>query len=187
MIYRITPTFARSNRALDSQAGLPITEIPAVVPKEDTKREREIAVSFAHAAAIQAFLATDAPFATILEDDAILSPNRDWLEFTQFDLFIPFANNRDQLPEDSTIRIGLLPRFGAFAYRCSRLFAERYLPRLLAQEITDNANHDAAQGLRFASFAGNLVNHDNHSPSQVCEARRRHYLYLQCKAVRQNQ
>jgi hypothetical protein len=37
-------------------------------------------------------------------------------------------------------------------------------------------SHHAAKGLRFGSFAGNAVNHDNDAPSMISEERRLNFL-----------
>ena len=121
---------------------------------------------------MRAFLDSGEPLAVVLEDDAILEPDRSWMRLQGFDLFIPFAHNRVHRSRSRTIRPGVLPRFGSFAYLCSRAFAARYLPRLLKGEVADHASHRAAAGLVTGSFAGNLVNHDNEAHSLISESRR---------------
>lgn len=172
-VFRILPPPPfRSPKAISSHAGIDIRDLPSAQASGNTIRDREIAASLAHAGALRAFLDSEADFAIVLEDDAILAGNRDWMSFTNYDIFLPYCHNREHRPADESIRDGVLPQFGTFAYLCSRKFAVRYLPRLLAGEVADHALQKTADGLRKASFAGNLVNHDNDSVSWISEERR---------------
>jgi hypothetical protein len=98
------------------------------------------------------------------------------MRFTEFDLFLPFSHNREHVPMDARIRVGKLPRYGAFAYLCSRRYAHRYHELLQRGGLADVISHTAARGMRFASFAGNAVNHDNDAPSLISEDRRKKFL-----------
>jgi hypothetical protein len=176
-VFRILPEGPhRSAVAIVSHAGLDIVDIPAVPPEADTLQARERATSLAHANVMRSFLESDADFAVVLEDDAILCDDRSWMAYTDFDLFIPFGHNRQHRPPNATIQHGKLPTYGAFAFRCSRRFALGFLPRLLAGEIADHALHRAAAGFRVASFFGNLVNHDNQCASLISEERRKRFI-----------
>jgi hypothetical protein len=151
-------------------------EVAAVPPEEDTMRGKERAATLAHANVMRAFLNGDKEYAVVLEDDALLGSDRSWMNFTEFDLFIPFSHNRESRSPDTRIQHGILPASGAFAYLCSRRFAEKHLELLLSGEIADHSLMKAGQGLNVASFAGNLVNHDNHCTSLISEKRRLHFL-----------
>ena len=172
-IFRIMPRgLVRSQRAVETHAGLDLTDVEAVTPAENSTRGREIACSQAHAKVMEQFLDSDADFAVVLEDDAILDADRAWMSIAEFDLLIPYAENRKHRAPSTTIRHGKLPEYGTFAYLCSRKFAAAFIPRLTAGGIADHALHRAAKALRVASFAGNLVNHDNQSNSLISEGRR---------------
>ena len=184
LIFRILPPPPyRSPRAIETHAGLEIRDFPPVVAQEDTVRDKEIAASLAHAQVMRVFLDSDADFAVVLEDDALLAADRSWMAFTDYDLFLPYAHNREHRPPDTRIRDGVLPQFGAFAYLCSREFATWYLPRLLAGEVADHAMQRAARRLRRASFSGNLVNHDNECVSGISESRRMMFVGVPSKAL----
>jgi hypothetical protein len=171
LIYRIAPAQERSARAWESAGALPFIEIAAVPAQGNTVRDKERACSAAHALAMEAFLGSEAEFAAVLEDDAIVHDG-EWVGFRTFDLFIPFAHNRQRIPFSKEVRPGVLPQFGTQAYLCSRTFAARYLPLLRAGGVADHANHVAAQGLRTGSYAGNVVEHDLECPSMISEERR---------------
>jgi hypothetical protein len=175
-VFRIKANFERSPLALASHEGLAIVDIPQIIIEATLQSERERAAREVHANAMRAFLLTEESHCAVLEDDAILCPNRDWISFKDYDFFIPFSHNRKHLPIDLRIRDGKLPKYGAFAYQCSREFAHRYLAELERGGLADVVSHVAAKGLRFGSYAGNLVNHDNEAPSLISEERRLAFL-----------
>ena len=175
-LFRIKPAETRSVLALASQAAYKWIDVSAIAAARPDRRAREIAASLAHARALEAFLDTLAPFGVVIEDDAILAPNTSWMLLAGYDFFVPFGHNRKTLPRDTVIKVGCVPRSGAFAYVASRRFALSCLPRLHAGEVADKAMRRAADGMRIASYRGNLVNHDNHSPSMISEARRLKFL-----------
>ncbi len=175
-IYRIKADWARSPIALQSHSGLKIIDVDPVKVEELDQSKRENGATAVHKKVMGIFLASNTPFCVVLEDDAIIMPVRDWLSFTQFDFFIPFAHNRVHLPQDDTIRIGKLPKYGAFAYLCSRQYALRYHEFLEKGGLADVVSHAAAKGLSFGSYAGNAVNHDNEAPSMISEERRKDFL-----------
>lgn len=175
-IYRIKADWDRSPKALASHQGLLITDVEPVKIDSTAQTKRENGANLVHTKVMKIFLDTGRDFCVVLEDDAILSTNREWLSFTDFDFFIPFAHNRRHLPEDFTIRNKKLPKYGAFAYLCSRPFALRYLETLEQGGLADVVSHTAAAGLRFGSYAGNAVNHDNDAPSMISEERRLEFL-----------
>jgi len=174
-LFRIKPEALRSQLALLSQTPHEWIDVQAVDAVRPLRREREIAASLAHAKALEAFLATDAPFGVVIEDDAILAPNTAWMLF-EYDYFVPFGHNRKKRAANTIIEEGFVPKSGAFAYVASRRFARACLPRLHAGEVADKAMRRAAEGMRIGSFRGNLVNHDNRSPSMICEERRLKFL-----------
>lgn len=176
LIFRIKPDCIRSHCAFLSQAHIDVVDIPAVIPSGRGRRSKEMAASLAHASCMRRFLDTDHTHTVVLEDDAILEPDCSWMTFKEFDIFIPFSQNRRLVAPNTTIDRGRLPRRGAFAYLCSRRYAGRYLPYLLAGEKADRASHLAATGLVCGSFVGNLVNHDNTSFSMISERRRKMFL-----------
>lgn len=175
-IYRIKADWDRSPKALASHEGLNITDIEPVKIDSTAQVKRENGANLVHTKVMKIFLSAGLEYCVVLEDDAILSSNRDWLSFTEFDFFIPFAHNRRHLPEDFTIRHKKLPKYGAFAYLCSRAFALRYLECLEQGGLADVVSHSAAKSLRFGSYAGNAVNHDNDAPSMISEERRLEFL-----------
>jgi hypothetical protein len=175
-IYRIRADFDRSEVALKSHEGLDIFDLPQIKINSSSQSERENAARQVHKNAMDSFLLSNADFAVVLEDDAILTEYKEWMNFTDFDFFVPFAHNRLHLPIDLTIRQGKLPKYGAFAYLCSRAFAERYREELTKPGLADVHSHVAAKGLRSGSFVGNAVNHDNEAPSLISEARRLSFL-----------
>jgi hypothetical protein len=172
LIIRIKAPIDRSPVALESHAGLPIIDIDQVQINGDSQSEREQAARQVHRNAMERFLKTEAPFAVVLEDDAILTSSKEWMLMTEYDFFIPFAHNRIHLPIDTKIREGKLPKYGAFAYLCSRKFAENYFQALAAPGLADVISHEAARGLRIGSYTGNSVNHDNEAISMISETRR---------------
>jgi hypothetical protein len=176
LIYRIKADWDRSPKALQSHQGLSLTDIEPVKIEEIDQANRENGATAVHKKVMKIFVESGAPFCVVLEDDAILSEHKEWLAFTQFDFFIPFAHNRIHLDVDLTIRNNKLPKYGAFAYLCSREFALRYIDLLEKGGLADVVSHKAAQGLRFGSFAGNAVNHDNEAPSMISEDRRKNFL-----------
>lgn len=176
LIYRIKADWDRSPKALASHEGLIITDVEPVRIDSTSQEKRENGATLVHTKVMKIFLASALDYCVVLEDDAILSSNREWLSFTDFDFFIPFAHNRRHLPEDFTIRNSKLPKYGAFAYLCSRQFALNYLECLENGGLADVVSHQAAKGLRFGSFAGNAVNHDNDAPSMISEQRRLDFL-----------
>jgi hypothetical protein len=176
LIYRIKADWPRSPAALKSHEGLNIIDIEPVKIVKTDQANRENGATAVHKKVMKIFLETDADFCVVLEDDAILTGHNEWLNFNNFDFFIPFAHNRLHLEVDLTIRNGKLPKYGAFAYLCSRQFAERYIDLLERGGLADVVSHKAAKGLRFGSFAGNAVNHDNEAPSMISEARRQQFL-----------
>jgi hypothetical protein len=175
-VYRIKADWDRSPSALASHQGLPIIDVAPIKIESSDQSSRERAAVEVHLKVMNLFLSSNAPFCVVLEDDAILSGKKDWLGFTDFDFFIPFSHNRVHVEPDYTIRVGKLPKYGAFAYLCSREFAERYVAKLLAGGLADVVSHEAARGLRFGSFVGNAVNHDNEAPSMISEERRLKFL-----------
>jgi hypothetical protein len=175
-IYRIMPKFIRSARAFESQRDLTIIDVEPIVIEELAQEQREKAAVHAHAKVMRAFLDSGHEFCVVLEDDAIVGSSREWMTLTNFDLFIPFSHNREHVPEDCRIRVGRLPRYGAFAYLCSRRYAERYHELLLLGGLADVLSHDAAKGMHYGSYAGNAVNHDNEAPSMISEERRKAFL-----------
>lgn len=170
-IYRIMPETPRSRDALLSHLHLGCINVPAVIAAGPTKRDREIACSQAHANCLRQFFDSGAEFCAVLEDDAILADDHEWLSYTAFDLFVPFSSSREMLAPDKTI-LPSLPKSGTQAYVASRLFAARYIRLLEAGHVADAANHIAARGLRIGRYKGNLVNHDHRVPSLICEGRR---------------
>lgn len=180
-IYRIMPPMPRSPRAMQSQKGLHVTEVPWVTARGSRTRDKELAASSAHAHVMEEFLKSSAGFAVVLEDDAILNEDRSWMGFREFDLFLPYAQNRAHLAPDSTVRQGVLPKYGTFAYLCSRQLAVAYLSLLRTGRVADHALQAAAAGMRTGSFAGNLVNHDNQCSSLISEHRRRQYAHIGAK------
>lgn len=178
-IYRIQPTPPmRSRVAAGSQLKLFARDFPAVAASDGSLRSRERATSLAHAGVVRAFLESEAELVVVLEDDAIVGAELNWMGLTEFDLFLPFSHNREHRPFNPTVRCGVLPKYGAFAYLCSRKLAARMLPRLLAGEVADHALHRAAAGLRVGCLAGNAVNHDNQCSSMVSEGRRKKFAHL---------
>jgi hypothetical protein len=171
-IFRIKADWARSPIALQSHEGLAIVDLPPIKIDSTDQKAREGAAAAVHLSVMRRFLSTDASHCVVLEDDAILKNDRAWLTWTDYDFFVPFAHNRIHLPEDSTVVVGKLPRYGAFAYLCSRQFAQRYSALLEQGGLADVLSHEAAKGLRFGSFVGNAVDHDNDAPSLVSEERR---------------
>lgn len=176
LIYRIKADWDRSPKALQSHAGLNIINIEPVKIEEIDQANRENGATAVHKKVMKVFVESNAPFCVVLEDDAILTAHKDWLTFSQFDFFIPFSHNRIHVDVDLTIRNGKLPKYGAFAYLCSREFALRYIALLEQGGLADVVSHKAAEGLRFGSFAGNAVNHDNEAPSMISEERRKNFL-----------
>jgi hypothetical protein len=176
LIYRIKADWDRSPKALESHKGLNIIDIDPVKIEEIDQAKRENGATAVHKKVMNIFIESNAPFCVVLEDDAILTEHKEWLAFTQFDFFIPFAHNRIHLDIDLTVRTNKLPKYGAFAYLCSREFALRYIELLKEGGLADVVSHKAAQGLRFGSFAGNVVNHDNEAPSMISEERRKNFL-----------
>jgi hypothetical protein len=176
LVYRIMPEVIRSPRAFASHADLEIVDVAPVVAESLDQSQREHAAVHAHAKVMEALLSSGRPYCVVLEDDAILGPDRTWMRFLDYDLFLPFSHNREHVPMDSRIREGQLPRYGAFAYLCSRRYAERYHQLLLKGGLADVISHHAAKGMRYASFAGNAVNHDNDAPSLISEDRRKAFL-----------
>jgi GR25 family glycosyltransferase involved in LPS biosynthesis len=178
-IFRInSPGPIRSRRAHATQLGLEINDVDAVQPKSEERRAREIACSLAHASVMRKFLESDADFAVVLEDDAILGNDKTWMSFTGFDLFMPFQSNRQHREADTRIRHGVVPKWGMFAYLASRAFAVKYAPLLEAGIVADVAHREAAKGLKIGSFVGNAVNHDNQSVSTISEERRRQFEFM---------
>ena len=175
-IYRIKADWDRSPVALASHAGLNIVDIEPVKITAQNQAKRENGATLVHSKVMKVFLDSGEPFCVVLEDDAILSKNLEWLSFTDFDFFIPFAHNRRHLDENYSIRQQRLPKYGAFAYLCSRTFALKYFELLQRGGLADVISHDAARGLRYGSFAGNAVNHDNDAPSMISEERRKDFL-----------
>jgi hypothetical protein len=175
-IYRIKANWERSPVALQSHLGLDIIDIDPVRVDELDQSKRENGATAVHKKVMGIFLASNTPYCVVLEDDAIMLPVRNWLSYTEFDFFIPFAHNRVHLPQDDTIRIGKLPKYGAFAYLCSRQYALRYHALLEKGGLADVVSHAAAKGLTFGSYAGNAVNHDNEAPSMISEERRKDFL-----------
>jgi hypothetical protein len=176
VIYRIKADWDRSPLALRSHEGLQITDISPVKVDELGKEERENGATAVHKKVMKIFLESRNRFCVVLEDDAILTRHHEWLSFEEFDFFVPFSHNRLHLEVDLTIRKNKLPKYGAFAYLCSREFAERYVQLLEAGGVADIVSHEAARGLRFGSYAGNIVNHDNEAPSMISEERRIQFL-----------
>jgi hypothetical protein len=175
-VYRIMPGIVRSPRAYASHQGLEIVDVAPVVIEDLNQSQREHAAVHAHAKVMAAFLASGRPYCVVLEDDAIVGADRTWMRFLDYDLFLPFSHNREHVPMDTRIREGKLPRYGAFAYLCSRRYAERYHRLLLKGGLADVISHHAARGMRYASYAGNAVNHDNDAPSLISEDRRNAFL-----------
>ena len=175
-IYRIKADWDRSPVALASHVGLNILDIEPVKIDAENQAKRENGATLVHAKVMRVFLESGEPSCVVLEDDAILATNHQWLSFTDFDFFIPFSHNRIHLDEDYTIRHQKLPKYGAFAYLCSRAFALKYLDLLSQGGLADVISHDAARGLRFGSFTGNAVNHDNDARSMISEDRRKEFL-----------
>ena len=171
MIYRLKPPVERSKRALCSLQGLTWTAVPFVRPESASFRDRKIACSKAHLHCLERFLGTNDSHATILEDDAIFSENSEWLSLTGYDVFLPFAHNRKPIPPNLAIA-AVLPQFAMFAYRASRVFAERFAKELASGAITDPCHRIAARGLGIGSYKGNLVQHDNLYFSNISEMRR---------------
>ncbi len=176
LVIRIRADFDRSPLALASHIGLNIVDIPQVKIVSQEQSDRERAARAVHSSAMKYFLSTNEQHCVVLEDDAILIEERDWIEFTNYDFFIPFGHNRKHLDPDLSIREGKLPKYGAFAYLCSRVFAERYDQLLQLDGLADVVSHTAARGLRFASYLGHAVNHDNDAPSLISEERRLKFL-----------
>ena len=176
IVYRIKADWDRSPVALATHQGLNIVDIEPIKIDATDQAQRESAANLVHKKVMKRFLEDGHPYCVVLEDDAILSGDKAWLGFTDFDFFIPFSHNRRHLPEDNRIRIGKLPKYGAFAYLCSRTFAQRYVETLEKGGLADVVSHHAAKGLRFGSFAGNAVNHDNDAPSMISEERRLNFL-----------
>lgn len=176
LIIRISAPFPRSPRALTSQAGLIIQEIPAVTPHSEDEAARSRAATEAHLNALTCFLRQDEQFAVIIEDDAILSDSHQWMHFRSFDLFIPFRHNRAILPPDYRVVRGEVPSLGAFAYLCSRAFASALKVHLERGEVVDHALQRSLHSFRIGSYAGNVVSHDNSCISTICEKRRQHAL-----------
>jgi hypothetical protein len=175
-VFRIWPGSIRSLRAFQSWQSVSVINVPAVEPGDPKAfRSRELACSQAHANALRQFLQTGAPHGVIIEDDVVLF-HRNWLSFTEYDYFQPFASNRDETPgADFSIREGVLPKFGTQAYLASRRFAEAYIPLLESGGVADHVNLDAASGLRVGSYPSNGVIHDTSAPSMISEERRRGY------------
>jgi hypothetical protein len=175
-IYRIKAEWDRSPAALATHEGLVMTDIEPVKIDSSAQAQRENGATLVHKKVMTRFISDGFDYCVVLEDDAILSGDKAWLSFTDFDFFIPFAHNRRHLAEDNRIRHGKLPKYGAFAYLCSRAFALRYLEFLEKGGLADVVSHRAARGLRYGSFQGNAVNHDNAAPSMISEARRLDFL-----------
>jgi hypothetical protein len=175
-IYRIRADFDRSEVALTSHLGLPIIDVPQIQIDASLQSERERAARDVHKKVMDIFLQSNADFAVVLEDDAILTSSKEWINFTDFDFFVPFSHNRLHLPIDLKIKHGKLPKYGAFAYLCSRSFAQRYSQELAKPGLADVLSHAAAKGLKFGSYAGNAVNHDNEAKSMISEERRLSFL-----------
>jgi hypothetical protein len=175
-VIRIKANLDRSPLALESHKGLVIHDIPPVEITELEMQRKENGATLVHANAMRTFLSTDWKYVVVLEDDAILNEDKEWLSYEMFDFFVPFAHNRLHLDSNKRIREKKLPKYGAFAYLCSRDFATRYLHLLEIGGLADVVSHKAASGLRYGSYAGNLVNHDNDAPSMISEDRRKAYL-----------
>jgi hypothetical protein len=174
IIHRIlAPPPVRSQEAIASHAALYPRDFTPAPAADASPQARANAASLAHAQVMRRFLDGEADFAVVLEEVAIVSSQPQWLGVQEFDLFIPFRDDREHLPVDETIRHGVLPESGGLAYLCSREFARHYLSRLQAGEVCDQAHHQAAAGLRKASFAGNSVYRDHPSGSLISEERRR--------------
>lgn len=172
-IYRIWPGYVRSQRAFDSWRGFAVADIPSVEPQiPDSLMSRERACSQAHANVLRAFLATKDSHCVVIEDDVTLV-NTEWLGYTSFDYFQPFAANRDETPgQDFSILYEQIPFYGAQGYIASRCFAEAYIPLLEAGGIADIVNLEACIGLKAGSFASNGIIHDNCAASLISEERR---------------
>lgn len=183
-ILRIWPGYVRSPKHAASVAGLEIIDVPAGIPADPgDKQSRELACTQGHCHAMRAFLESDWPFCVVFEDDAIVH-DRAWMSFTEFDLFMPFVHPGAYTPPAFEIVPGKLPWRGTQAYLASRNFAEAYLPLLAAGGISDHAYHVAVRGLNCGRYAGNVVQHDLHAPSMICNDRRRWQLHQIWKAGR---
>lgn len=178
-IFRIWPGFIRSEKAYQSLRSLRhVYDIPAVISTSQSTSDRSLACTKSHARALMLFLSTETSHAVVLEDDAILNGPHDWLGFTEFDLFLPFASNRARVLPDTTV-LDRLPEWGSHAYLVSRAFAEELLRVLQTGAVSDHAIKRVAKlpdrQWKIGSYAGNVVRHDCDVPSMIDESRRLYF------------
>jgi hypothetical protein len=181
LVLRIVgPTHPRSQVAHQSQAPLHCIDIPWVPAENSSFQSKEAACLKSHQKALRFFVNdSKKSHAIILEDDAIFHTDLSWIGIKDYDFLIPFAQNRKQVEPNTAIRERVLTPYGSFAYLMSRPLGRLMLADLEATPTklaVDNYQRawlkQNGSSFRYGSFAGNLVQHDPHAPSQISEFRR---------------
>lgn len=195
----------RSKKAYNSQKSLKWINVIASKPEEALLKKydydecfllKKIGCIQSHIFCLNYLTESQSEIGVVIEDDAILSKDIDWISYTNFDLFFPYRYNRKYLSEDKSIKIysGNMKRIynGTFAYLINKRTAKIYIKicnfifNLLREGFMSEIERsiilyafsaDAVfslilllnkyHNLNIGEYQGNLVNHDNETPSFI--------------------
>ena len=187
----------RSLEAYQSQKFTKWINLEAIKPNINSYYKGQIGCMLSHKLCLKTFIKSHADFAIIIEDDAIFSGSKEWINYKNYDLFFPYRYSRKNLEENLSITYFENNKRriynGTMAYLINKNIATLYLKiyefinLLLTKDLPEEEkdiieycfsadtifslliwiNNIRNLKYRIAQYNGNSVNHDNNIISSI--------------------